>query len=128
MQGQNRPRDNARDGRLSMRARLTADFWVHAYLARLRLADIAAYVMARGNAQAGAVAVKCATLDGQARAWTRVVDPASGGRAWAMLVEGAEPEVDAVLARARARDPDLWIIEIEDRAGRTLLDEPGLGE
>ena len=44
--------------------RLTAEFWVQAYLARLRQADIPAYVMARGDATAGAVLVKCSTLDG----------------------------------------------------------------
>jgi hypothetical protein len=36
--------------------------------------------------------------------------------------------VDAALARQRARDPDLWVLELEDRAGRTLLDEAGLSE
>lgn len=106
--------------------RLTAGFWVAAYLARLAQAGIAAYVAARGDATAGAVVVKLATLDGRARAVHRVSDHATGGRRWALLAEGAEGEVDAVLARARHRDPDLWLIEIEDRAGRTLLDEPGL--
>ena len=65
-------------------------------------------------------------LDGQARAFERQTDFATGGRRWTVLAEGAEPEVDAVLRRGRARDPDLWLIEIEDRQGRTLLDEPGL--
>ena len=41
--------------------RLTAEFWVQAYLARLRLADIPAFVAARGDATAGAVAVKART-------------------------------------------------------------------
>ena len=35
--------------------RLTARFWVDAYLTRLRLADIPAFVTARGDATAGAV-------------------------------------------------------------------------
>ncbi|TPE48338.1 DUF1491 family protein [Amaricoccus solimangrovi] len=109
-----------------MSARLTADFWVHAYLARLRLADIPAYVVARGDATAGAVIVKCATLDGKAKAFQRGYDLMSGERVWLVLAEGAEAEVDAALSRQRANDPDLWVIEIEDRAGRTLLDEPGL--
>ncbi|MFN5826482.1 MAG: DUF1491 family protein, partial [Rhodobacterales bacterium] len=37
-----------------------------------------------------------------------------------------EAAVDAVIARQRGHDRDLWVIEIEDRAGRTLLDEDGL--
>ncbi|MFN7269270.1 MAG: DUF1491 family protein, partial [Cereibacter sp.] len=45
-----------------MTPRLTADFWVRAYLARLGLAGIPAYVTARGDATAGAVMVKLATL------------------------------------------------------------------
>jgi hypothetical protein len=42
------------------------------------------------------------------------------------LAEGPEPDVDAAIARQRSFDPDLWVIEVEDRAGRHLLDEPGL--
>jgi len=34
--------------------------------------------------------------------------------------------VDAAIARQRGFDPDLWVIEVEDRAGRHLLDEEGL--
>ncbi|MEM9794608.1 MAG: DUF1491 family protein, partial [Pseudomonadota bacterium] len=44
--------------------RLTAEFWVQAYLARLRLADIPAFVTARGDNTAGAVLVKLNPLDG----------------------------------------------------------------
>ena len=109
-----------------MTERLSADFWVRAYLTRLRLAGIPAYVTARGDPTAGAVTVKLATLDGQAIAYQRSVDIMSGARTWVVLAEGPEPEVDAVLARQRARDPDLWILEVEDRQGRHLLDEPGL--
>ncbi|MBK5946913.1 GTP-binding protein Era [Rhodobacter veldkampii DSM 11550] len=108
--------------------RLTADFWVRAYLARLGLADIPAYVTHRGDAVAGAVLVKCATLDGRARTFQRSFDLMTGNRAWVSLSEGAEPEVDALIARQRARDPDLWVVEIESRDGRTLLDEPGLSD
>ena len=47
-------------------------------------------------------------------------------RIWVALAEGAEADVDASIARARRSDPDLWVIELEDRAGRSLLDQPGL--
>jgi len=106
--------------------RLTSGFWVAAYLVRLRQADIPAYVT-RGDETAGAVVVKVATLDGQARAFRRQFDLATDTRVWVVLAEGPEREVDALLARERGRDRDLWVIELEDRQGRTLLDEDGLG-
>ncbi|SFO82747.1 DUF1491 family protein [Tranquillimonas alkanivorans] len=109
-------------------ARLTADFWVRAYLARLRLAEIPAFVTSKGDATAGAVLVKLNTLDGRATAFQRSFDLMTGARNWVVLSEGDEAEVDASLARQRSFDPDLWIIEVEDREGRHLLDEPGLSE
>lgn len=109
-----------------MSARLASGLWVSAYLMRLRLADIPAYVTVKGDATSGAVMVKCATLDGQARAWQRSYDFAADRRMWVLLAEGEEAAVDASVLRARQSDPDLWVIELEDRAGRNLLDEPGL--
>ncbi|SFN81999.1 hypothetical protein SAMN04487859_109121 [Roseovarius lutimaris] len=109
-------------------ARLTASFWVQAYLARLRLVDIPAFVVAHGDDTGGAVLVKLNTLDGQARAYQRSFDLMSGARAWVVLAEGAEWDVDAAITRQRGFDPDVWVIEVEDRAGRHLLDEPGLSD
>lgn len=111
-----------------MLPRLTADFWVHAYLARLSQANIPAFVVARGDATAGAVLVKLSTLDGRAQVFQRSFDPMSGARHWLVLADGPEAEVDAAIARQRGHDPDLWVIEVEDRAGRHLLDEPGLAD
>ncbi len=111
-----------------MSARLAADFWVRAYLARLQAAHLPAYVVARGDPTAGAVLVKLATLDGNARLYQRSFDLATGGRAWVVLAEGAEGEVDAAALRQRRTDPDLWVIEVESREGRTLLDEEGLSD
>ncbi len=39
---------------------------------------------------------------------------------------GDEAEVDRAIARQRDFDPDLWVIEVEDRHGRHLLDQSGL--
>ncbi|GAA6180248.1 DUF1491 family protein [Shimia sp. NS0008-38b] len=108
--------------------RLTADFWVHAYLSRLRLADIPAFVVAHGDDTAGAVLVKLNTLDGKATVYQRSFDLMTGARQWVVLAEGDEAEVDATLARQRGFDPDAWVIEVEDRQGRHLLDEPGLSD
>lgn len=106
--------------------RLTAEFWVRAYLARLRLAAIPAYVRARGDPTAGAVMVVQAPMDGTARLWGRVPDLATGERRWAVLAEGSEAEVEAAVERQRRTDRDLWVVEVEDRQGRHLLDEEGL--
>ncbi len=106
-------------------ARLTAEFWVQAYLTRLRLADIPAFVVRKGDATAGAVLIKQSPLDGSASLHQRQFDLLADTRRWAEIARGAEAEVDALIAREQARDPDLWVIEVEDRQGRTLLEEPG---
>ena len=67
--------------------RLTAEFWVQAYLARLRLADIPAFVTARGDATAGAVMVKLNTLDGAARGLHAGLGR-GGRRVWTALARG----------------------------------------
>jgi hypothetical protein len=99
---------------------------VDAYLARLRVFDIPAFVVAHGDDTGGAVLVKLATLDGQAVLFQRSFDLESGERVWVELAAGAERDVDAAVTRQRGFDPDLWVIEVEDRAGRHLLDHEGL--
>ena len=106
--------------------RLTADIWVSAYLTRLRLAAIPAFVVARGDATAGAVMVKLNTLDWRACCYQRSFDLMTGDRSWVILAQGAEADVDQSIQRQRGYDPDLWVIEVEDRQGRHLLDEDGL--
>lgn len=107
-------------------ARLASGLWVHAYLRRLSLADIPAFVIAHGDDTAGAVLVKLNTLDGHAKALVRQYDLMSGARAWQVLADGSEADVDASITKQRGFDGDLWVIEVEDRQGRHLLDEDGL--
>lgn len=107
-------------------SRLTTEIWIAAYLTRLRLATIPAFITQKGDHTAGAVLVKLNTLDGNAICYHRSFDLMSGERRWITLSEGAEPEVDASIAKQKSFDRDLWVIEIEDKAGRHLLDEPGL--
>lgn len=107
-------------------ARLTARFWIDAYLARLRLADIPAFVVAHGDDTGGAVLVKQSTLDGKATLYQRSIDIMSGERAWILLAGGDEAEVDSAIVRQRGFDPDIWVVEVEDRKGRHMLDQDGL--
>ena len=109
-------------------SRLTAEFWVAAYRKRLEFYDIPCFVVRKGDATAGAVLVKLNTLDGQACVYQRSFDLMTGERAWVVLSEGGEATCDEALSKQARFDPDLWVLEVEDRAGRHLLDEPGLSD
>ena len=106
-----------------MSARLSADFRLAAYRARLAAASMPFYVVARGDETAGAFLVKVATLDGRARLFSEISD-LERGRVWTEVAEGPEAEIDDAARRRRATDPDLWVIEVEDRAGGGLIDGP----
>ncbi len=106
-------------------SRLAAGLWVQAYLMRLQIELIPAYVVAHGDDTAGAILVKLNPLDGTARVFQRIM-AMDGSRPWDVLSEGAEADVDALIARQRKSDPDIWVIEVESRDGRHMLDEPGL--
>lgn len=106
-------------------ARLTADFWVAAYRARLEAQGIAVYIARRGDPTAGAIFVKLATMDGQAQLFERM-STLEGAQVWETVAQGPEADVDAAAERATGRDPDLWLVEVEDRLGRHGLDQAGL--
>ena len=106
--------------------RLASDFWVRAYLARLRRDSIPAFIAATGDPDAGAILVKLNRLDGSGRIFQRVYDMDADKWLWKMLDEGSDSDLDEYLERQHARDPDLWIVEVEDKSGRHMLDEPGM--
>lgn len=104
-------------------ARVTADFWIGAYLARLTQQGIFAHVAHKGDPTAGAIAIKVATMDRRASLFMRNYD-GEGNRVWSTVKERAdEREVDEYVARQRGFDRDLWVIEVEDPKGRHLLDD-----
>jgi len=106
--------------------RVTARLWIDAYLLRLRQQGIPAFVVGKGDETAGAILVKLNPLDGTARLFQRSFDLMSGERRWGVLADGPEADVDASIARQRSFDRDLWVIEVEDKAGRHMLDQDGL--
>ncbi len=104
-------------------ARLRTDFWVSAYIKRLGVAGIPAFVTARGDPEAGSVMVRANTLDGRSCVHQKSFDLAREQEVWVVAGEGSDAEIDGMLLRQRSRDTDLWIIELEDRGGRTFLNE-----
>ncbi|WP_138470536.1 DUF1491 family protein [Poseidonocella sp. HB161398] len=107
-------------------SRLATGVWVGAYMTRLGLENIPAYVVQKGDATAGAVWVKVARLDGTAELWERQYDLMADRRDWVRTMQEPEFEIDARIARETGRDRDLWVIELESRDGRCLLDDPSL--
>lgn len=110
-----------------MTPRLSTEFWVSAYRMRLQRANIPVFITQKGDATAGAVLVKLNTLDGNATLFQRSYD-LDGNRIWVTLAEGDECDVDQAAVKQKSFDPDIWILEVEDRDGRHLLDEEGLAK
>lgn len=107
-----------------MEPRLASGLWVAAYIRRLGVENIPAFVARRGQAEAGAVLVKISTLDGNARAYQRGFDFASDAQVWRELASGPDNEVEEAITRQIGYDPDLWVVEVEDRQGRHFFDAP----
>jgi hypothetical protein len=109
-----------------MQPRLKAEIWVKAHIRRCWSQDVIAVVARRGDETAGTVLIKLNTLT----AGCSVLQPTSsldGERTWLRatgpeLVD--EAEADAYISRQVNFDPDLWVLEIEDREGRHFLDDP----
>jgi hypothetical protein len=111
--------------------RLKSDLWVAAYLRRCRIEGAFAVLRRRGAAEAGAIFIKVSRLDGTADVYgpapQSVFDDARpSDRAFTLLTKqhpDSDEAAEAVLARQMKYDPDLWIVEVEDRGGRHFLDQ-----
>jgi hypothetical protein len=110
--------------------RLKTALWVAAYLRRCQVEGVPAVVRRRGAEDAGAVFVRISRLDGTSDLFGPAPQSAFGaaeGAARAFTPSMAarpapDTEVEAYLAREVRFDSDVWIVEVDDRAGRNFLD------
>ena len=109
--------------------RLKSSIWVAAYLCRCQTEGVFGAVRRRGAEEAGAVFVKVATLDGNAMLYvpapqTVYDDSRPIERIFVPISKEPvpEPAVEARLVKEIRFDPDAWIVETEDKAGRHFLD------
>ena len=110
--------------------RLKSAIWVAAYIRRCNGEGAFAAVRRRGAEEAGAIFIKLNRLDGTAELFgpapqTAFDDARPADRAFSRSF-GQEPVPEAE-GRGRARaeirfDPDVWIVEVEDRNGRHFID------
>lgn len=107
--------------------RLKTEIRIGAQLRRASAAGAFAHVARKGDADAGAIAVKVylgRSEEGpMARLFVQSVT-LEGEAFWREPFEGPalEEKIDAFLEKERRIDPDLWIVEIEDREGRAFLE------
>lgn len=103
---------------------LKSKIWVEALLRRAHSVFAAAYVIRRGDEDAGAVLVKVADMSGKADLYVPSRN-AAGDRIWIVHFDEhkTEAEVDAYCNRRCENDPDLWVVEIEDPKRRHFLTE-----
>jgi hypothetical protein len=119
--------------------RVKSHIWVSAYLRRLNASFVPAALIRRGDADAGAIYIKVAALDGTCQVFAPLSaefakSVSNGqilledGRAWqpAYPSSAAEADADAYLARHASRDPDIWILEIEAPDGRHLIGQDAM--
>ena len=107
-----------------MAIRLKSGFFVRALIRRAEVAGAQGYVVKKGAEEAGAIFLKISRLDGTCT----VLNQARGGDGepvWLrpMGVWCEEVRACAYFEKQQKYDPDLWIVEIEDREGRTFVDE-----
>lgn len=108
-----------------MQPKLKAAIQIQAIIRRAEVAGAQAFLVRRGSEEAGALFLKLSRLDGtytvlnQARrgegelVWTKPVGEWVGNEAVAKYLD-----------KQLRFDPDIWILEIEDREGRAFVDEP----
>jgi hypothetical protein len=108
-----------------MQPRLKPGFYVRALIRRAEVAGAAGYVLHKGSEEAGAVIIKLSPLDGTTTILVQARAGAEGGLVWMRPLGGAcdEKTAAAFVEKQRRFDPDLWVVEIEDRQGRNFVDE-----
>jgi hypothetical protein len=111
--------------------RLKSGIWVAAYLRRCNVEGAFAAVRRRGAEEAGAVLIKVNRLDGSGVLYgpapqSAFDDSKPADRIFTIVLGHDTPvsdaDIEARLVREIGYDPDVWIVEVEDRAGRHFLD------
>ena len=108
---------------MTQEARIPTYLWIESEIRRLQSQGHGVYVAARGDKTGGIVLQKISSMSGQCRLLIQQRD-LEGKLTWAdaLGVEiASESDADSYIKRATGRDPDLWVVEIEDREMRNLM-------
>jgi hypothetical protein len=103
---------------------LTTGLWVSAQIRLCDRAFLPATVVRRGDPDAGTVLIKVNRFDAGVTVYaqTNTFDDEPAWLRGTGPTPVPEPDADAYIARQVARDPDVWVLEIEDRKGQYKVD------
>jgi hypothetical protein len=110
--------------------RLRSDIFVSAYIRRCGLEGAPAVLRRRGAAEAGAIFVRIDRLDGSCTLYGPAQQSAAIAEPgidrlfvrWHDTEAIPVAEAEEKLAREIRFDPDLWLVEVDDRTGTARLD------
>jgi len=100
-------------------SRIPTELWIKAHLRRLSAQALPAVIVRRGDPHGGMVILKVNRRELGCRVLVQTRD-LDGVLAWMPALDGRlapEAEADDYIARLTARDPDLWVVEVETRDG-----------
>jgi hypothetical protein len=124
-------RDGGAQSCYQHRMRLKSGIWVAAYVRRCNVEGLFAAVRRRGAEEAGAIFIKINRLDGTGTLFgpasqSAFDDAQPTDRIFTAVIGGETPvldaDIEARLVKEIRFDPDVWIVEVEDRAGRNFID------
>lgn len=112
-----------------MSARLKSEIWVSAWLRRCAVENVPAVLRHRGAPEAGAIFLKIDLLDGRCALYGPAMQADYGGEHHDRLFRRLHdtpsilaPDAEETMVRELKFDPDLWLLEAEDRLGRVFAD------
>lgn len=93
---------------------IKTELWVQAELRRITSLGLFAALMHKGDLERGGVLLKHSTLDGKASLFETAMS--FEGQEGLRRIADSQPErdVDALIAKKRGWDTDLWVLEVED--------------
>ena len=108
--------------------RVTTEIWVSALCRRATAQGAFAYITHKGAASAGAVFVMTSDMAGCASLYSPALqgyyEKGSHDRSFECLFKSVpESEIHAKLESELKFDPDIWIVEIEDKDQRHFIED-----